>query len=337
MNAYELVAGKCIDSLRQVERPAKELGAHEVRVKLSAAAINFRDLMIADGNYGIPAGQVVVPLSDGAGEVVEMGSEVVRVKKGDHVIVGFWPRWLDGQIAPEKISAQFGAGPDGTLAEQLVTDENALTIAPAGLSFAEAATIACAGVTAWNALFVRGGLKPGASVLILGTGGVSIWALQLAQAAGLRSIITSSSDEKLARARALGASETINYVKTPEWQDEVKRLTNGRGVDLVIEVGGKGTMKRSIEATRLGGTIVVVGGRAAAEGAAVEPGVLIGGAKTLAGMMVGSRQMQEDLISFIETTGIRPVIDRSYAFADAPAAFRHAAKGAFGKVVIDVG
>nr|WP_199743202.1 NAD(P)-dependent alcohol dehydrogenase [Sphingomonas ginsenosidivorax] len=303
---------------------------------IGAAALNFRDQMFADGNYGVPAGNIVVPLSDGAGEVVEIGGAVTRVKVGDHVMPGFWPKWVDGDIAPDKVAGAFGAQFDGTLAEELVTDEQALTITPAGLSMVEAATIPCAGVTAWNALFVRGNLKPGATVLLLGTGGVSVWALQLAHAAGLRPIITSSSDAKLAQARALGAVETINYATHPEWQDEVTRLTDGRGVDLVVEVGGKGTMPRSVAATRLGGTVIVVGARAGVQEGGVDPGALIGGAKTLAGIMVGSRAMQEDLVRFIEATGIRPVIDRRFAFTDALDAYRHLQTGAFGKVVIDV-
>ena len=340
MKAYELVPGKGFESLHLVDRASRALDAHEVRVKINAAAINFRDLMISGGDYGITEAKAVVPLSDGAGEVIEVGAAVSRFNIGDLVIPGFWPQWSEGQISPDKVSASFGSVTDGTLAEELVTDESALTLAPAGLSAEEAATISCAGVTAWNALFVKGNLKPGGSVLILGTGGVSIWALQLAHAAGIRTLVTSSSDTKLARARELGANETINYRQHTEWQNEVIRLTNGLGVDLVIEVGGEGTMKRSIEATRLGGTIVVVGGRAggaSTKDAAVDPRALIVGAKTLAGMMVGSRTMQEDLVRFIETAGIRPVIDHVYAFTEAAAAYRHVETGAFGKVVISIG
>ena len=337
MKAYELVSGAGAHALRVVERAPRELAAHEVRVKMGAAALNFRDLMIADGQYGITDTTPMVPLSDGAGEVVETGAAVTRVKVGDHVIIGFWPHWQEGEIAPDKLSASFGVQLDGTLADELIADQQALTIAPAGLSAAEAATIACAGVTAWNALFVRGALQPGATVLLLGTGGVSVWALQLAHAAGLRPIVISSSDEKLARARDLGAVGTVNYVKTPEWQAEILRLTGGRGVDLVLEVGGKGTISRSLQATRLGGTVIVMGGRAAGDGEGIEPATLIGGAKTVAGIMVGSRVMQENLVRFIEAKGIRPVIGHVFESGDAIAAYEQVKAGAFGKVVINLG
>ena len=337
MKAFQLASGAGIDGLHLIDRPTQRVGATEVRVRIDAAALNFRDLMFADGGYGVPAGEVVVPLCDGVGEVLDTGEAVTRVKVGDHVMPGFWPRWTDGDIAPEKTSQSFGAQIDGTLAEELVADEQALTLAPTGLSSVEAAALPCAGLTAWNALFVRGALKPGATVLLLGTGGVSIWALQLAHAAGLRPIVTSSSDAKLDRARSLGAVETINYRSHPEWQDEVKRRTGGRGVDLVVEVGGKGTMPRSIEAVRMGGTVVVIGGVGGGDGAGVEPGALIRGAKHLAGIMVGSRTMLEDLVRFVETTGLKPIVDRRFAFDDAVAAYQHMRSGQHvGKVVIDV-
>jgi NADPH:quinone reductase-like Zn-dependent oxidoreductase len=291
--------------------------------------------MVADGTYSIPPGQTVVPLCDGAGEVIEKHETVTRVSLGDRVIPGYWPHWIDGWVSTGKVDASFGAQLDGTLTEELVVDEQALTIAPSRLSATETPTIGCAGVTAWNALFVQGRLSPGSIVLLLGTGGVSIWALQLAAAAGLRPIVTSSDDAKLARARELGAVATINYAKTPEWQDEVKRLTGGLGVDLVLEIGGPGTMPRSVASTRLGGTLIVIGGRAGADGGVVDPGALIGGVKTLVGNMVGNRTMQEDLVRFIEMKTIRPVIDRVFNFGDAADAFEHMRAGAFGKVVID--
>lgn len=335
MKLYEAYAGRGIESLHLVDRATGTLGPHEVRVRLAAAALNYRDLMIIDGNY-LPEGEVVVPLSDGAGQVVDVGTAVTRVKIGDRVIANFWPDWVDGEVAPHKVGRGFGAQLPGTLAEALVVNEEMLTIAPTSLSDREASTVACSGLTAWNALFVRSALKPGATVLLLGTGGVSLWALQLALAARLRPIIISSSDEKLSRARQLGATDTINYVTTPEWQQEVKRLTGGIGVDLVLEVGGQGTMARSIEATRQGGAIVVIGARGGVADSTFEPGKLIAGVKTLAGIMVGSRKMLEDFTRFIDTAGVRPVIDRSFAFDKAKDALRYMKSGAFGKVVIDI-
>ncbi len=338
MRAYELKSGDGIDGLTRVDRTSVALGPHDVRIGIGATALNRRDLMFADGQYGIAPDRAIIPLCDGAGQVIETGAAVTRFKQGDHVIASFWPLWSDGEIGPEKTNASFGAQIDGTLAEELVANEQALALAPRGLSSVEAAAIPCAGLTAWNALFVGGGLKPGATVLLLGTSRVSVWALQLARAAGLSPIVTSSSEDKLARARELGAVETINYRTTPEWQDEVKRLTGGRGVDLVVEVGGKGTMPRSISAARMGGTVVVVGSLSGFDDGGVGPGALIGGAKTLAGIMVGSRTMLEDLVRFIDVTGIRPVIDRRFAFDDALAAYRYMKSGEhFGKVVVEVG
>jgi NADPH:quinone reductase-like Zn-dependent oxidoreductase len=223
------------------------------------------------------------------------------------------------------------------LAEEVVLHEEALVAIPAHLSYAEAATLPCAAVTAWNALFVEGGLRAGDSVLLLGTGGVSISALQLAKAAGLQTIITSSSDAKLERARALGAAATINYRTMPEWQDEVLRLTDGRGVDLVLEVGGQGTLTRSIASTRMGGTVAIIGG-VSGFGGELNPFALIGGAKRLVGIFVGSRSMLEDLNRFLGITGVHPVVDRAFPLHQAREAYTYLKKGEhFGKVVIEVG
>lgn len=238
-------------------RPLRD---YEVRVEMRAAALNFRDLRSARGLSYKPPAHALVPLSDGVGQVTEIGSTVTRFASGDRVVTAFFPGWSDGDSTPEKVAASYGAQIDGTLCEELVADENGLVLAPQGLSDAAAATITCSGVTAWNALFVQGALKPGATVLILGTGGVAIWALQLAATAGLHPIVTSSSDEKLDRAKALGARGLVNYRQTSEWQDEVLRLTAGRGVDLVLEVGGENTLPRSVAAVRFGGTVIVIGG-----------------------------------------------------------------------------
>jgi NADPH:quinone reductase-like Zn-dependent oxidoreductase len=223
------------------------------------------------------------------------------------------------------------------LAEEVVMHEDALVAVPPHLDFTEAATLTCAGVTAWHALFVEGRVKPGNSVLLLGTGGVSIWALQLAKAAGLRTFITSSSDEKLKRARSLGADETINYRTVPEWHQEVLRFTGGRGVDLVVEVGGHGTLNRSVAATGTRGTVALVGG---VEGFAAELDImpLLVGAIRLTGIVVGSRAMFEDLNRFVAAARIRPVIDRVFEFGHAREALAYLSSGGhFGKVVINVG
>ncbi|ANH66937.1 NAD(P)-dependent alcohol dehydrogenase [Mitsuaria sp. 7] len=335
MNAYRLVAGAGIEGLRQVEVAQRALDALEVRVALSAAALNFRDLAIARGHYGGMGDQPVVPLSDGVGRVVEVGDAVTRFAVGDRVIASFWPAWIDGESSPAKTSASFGAQLDGTLARSMVAAESALVRAPDGLADAAAAAVACAGVTAWNALFVQGRLQPGASVLILGTGSVALWALQIGEAAGLRAIITSSSNDKLARAERLGAQGLVNYRETPEWQDEVLRLTGGEGVDLVLEVGGQDTLTRSLAAVRFGGRVVTIGGLSGWGEARLLPGALVGGNKTLAGIMVGSRRMTEDLVRFIDTTGLVPEVDGEFPFDEAPRAYERLASGdAFGKVVV---
>jgi NADPH:quinone reductase-like Zn-dependent oxidoreductase len=269
--------------------------------------------------------------------VAAVGAAVTRFKPGDRVLNTYFPLWTAGDPTPENTAVSFGAHVDGVLAEEFVVHEDALVHVPSHLDYAEAATLACAGTTAWNALFVAGGLKPGDSVLLLGTGGVSIWALQLARAAGLRTIITSSSDAKLERTRAHGAEAAINYRKTPDWQHEVLRLTGGRGVDLVVEVVGEGTLSRSLAATRMGGTVAVIGGVTGFGATPVEPLALITGAKRLAGMFVGSRAMLEDLCRFVEVARIRPVVDSVFAFDRAPDAYAHLDAGQhFGKVVIDV-
>lgn len=323
--------------LQLVEQPNPIPGAFEVLLNVKAVALNYRDLMIADGNYLKRSDVPSIPASDALGQVVAVGEQATRFKVGDRVVNTFFPKWLDGPVTASNTATTWGADTDGVLAEQITAHEDALVHAPAHLSDAEAATLACAGVTAWNALFPVAGLQPGSTVLMLGTGGVSIWALQIAKACALRTIITSSSDEKLDRARTLGADATINYRRTPEWQDEVLRLTQGRGADLVLEVGGEGTMARSIAATAMGGTVAVIGGVAGFGGTSINPFQLIGGAKRLAGVYVGSRRMLEDLNRLVSVAQIRPVVDRVFGFEDAAAAYQHLREGRhFGKVVVAV-
>ncbi len=335
MKAYQLTAGSGIQGLKLVELPAGDVGPTDVRIRVRAVSLNYRDLMIARGSYLVASEKPLIPTSDAAGEVIAVGAAVQRFKVGDRVATTFFPRWIDGRPTPEKVAIAPGGNVDGVLAQEIIASEQALVHVPRGLDFNEAATLTCAGVTAWNSLFVAGELKAGDSVLLLGTGGVSIWALQLAKAAGLRGIITSSSDEKLARAKALGAHATINYRTTPEWQQEVLRLTGG-GVDLVIEVGGTGTLKRSVAATAMGGTIAIVGG-VSGFGGDFEPFALIGGARRLSGIYVGSRQMFEDLNRLIDVAGLRPVVDRVFPFEAARDAYEFLEAGKhFGKVVIQV-
>jgi NADPH:quinone reductase-like Zn-dependent oxidoreductase len=336
MLAYQVVAGGNRDSLQRTERAAPVPGTHQVRVRVRAVSLNYRDLMIGRGDYPITPDTPLIAVADGAGEVVGVGPGVTRFRAGDRVARPYFDNWIDGEPTPEKLSRIPGASVDGMLAEEVVVSEEALVRAPGELDFTEMSTLGCAGVTAWNALFVEGRVKPGHTVLLLGTGGVSIWGLQLAKAAGLRVIVTSSSDAKLNRARSLGADETINYRTHTEWQQEVLRLTGGRGVDLVVEVGGDGTLGRSIAATRVAGTVVLVGGVAGfATQLEIVP-VLVGN-KRLTGISVGSREMFEDLNRFVAAKGIRPVVDRVFPFEQAREALAHLDSGShFGKVVISV-
>ena len=337
MKAYQITSGQQIAGLQQVERPIAAPGAYDVQVRIDAVSLNYRDLMIANGNYLRAGDAPVIPCSDGAGEVVAVGSQVSRFGVGDRVAAAFFPDWIDGAPTQQKTACALGAGVDGMLAENVLVHEDALVAIPDHLSYVEAATLPCAALTAWNALFVEGRLRPGDSVLLLGTGGVSIWALQIAKAAGLRALITSSSDEKLARASALGAAATINYRTTPDWHEEVLRLTAGRGVDLVLEVGGQGTLKRSIASVRMGGTVAIIGG-VSGFGGELDPFALIGGAKRLSGIFVGSRSMFDDLNRFLSVTAIHPVVDRVFPFAQAADAYRCLESAShFGKVVIEVG
>lgn len=338
MKAYQIMAGQQIAGLKPIQRSISAPTAHEVQVRIHAVSLNYRDLMIADGKYLSTGDAPVIPCSDGAGEVIAIGAEVTRFRVGDRVAASFFPNWIHGAPTAQNTAGALGATVDGMLAEEVVLLERALVAIPAHLTYAEAATLPCAGVTAWNSLFVEGKLRAGDSVLLLGTGGVSIWALQLAKAAGLRTIITSSSDEKLERARGLGASATINYKTTPEWQEEVLRFTAGRGVDLVLEVGGQGTLTHSMASVRMGGTVAIIGGVSGfGFGGDLNPFALIGGAKRLSGIFVGNRCMFEDLNRFVSVTEIHPVVDRVFPFSQARDAYTHLEKaGHFGKVVIQV-
>lgn len=336
MQAYQIKAGQQIAGLEQVQRSISAPTDHEVHVRIHAVSLNYRDLMVADGKYLGTNNIPVIPCSDGAGEVIAIGTRVTRFRVGDRVAASFFPKWISGAPTAQNTADALGGARDGMLAEEVVLHEDALVTIPVHLTYAEAATIPCAGVTAWNSLFVEGGLRPGNSVLLLGTGGVSVWALQLAKAAGIRTIITSSSDEKLERARSLGAAATINYKTTPEWQDEVLRLTAGRGVDLVLEVGGQGTLEHSIASVRMGGTVAIIGG-VSGFGGELNPFELIRGAKRLSGIFVGSRSMFEDLNEFLSVTEIHPVIDRVFPFEQAYDAYIYLKNaGHFGKVVIEV-
>ena len=330
-----------IDTLAQTEAPTPKPGPNQVLVRVKAASLNYRDLMVATGRGARgPTPPNLIPLSDGAGEVMEIGTGVTRVKPGDRVAALFMQTWLGGEIEPDHAASSMGGAIDGMLAEYVVLNQDGLVHIPDHCSYEEAACLPCAGVTAWNALFapspIGRPIGPGQSVLVLGTGGVSIFALQFARAAGARVIATLSSDEKLAKARTLGATDTVNYRQHPEWQNEVLRLTNGRGVDMVVEVGGPGTLARSVEAARQGGGISLIGVLTGAAGD-ISPVPMMRKNLVTRGIYVGSRQMFEAMNAAISLHKIKPEIDRVFPFADAKAAYHHL-KGQthVGKVVIRV-
>ena len=316
--------------LTEAETPPPP-GPGKVLVRVRAVSLNYRDLLLSQ-NAARP--RTIVPCSDGAGEVAAIGTRVSRVRVGDRVAGIFFQTWLDGPLTDDVHAQALGGSADGMLTEYVVLSEQGVVKLPDYLSYEEAACLPCAGVTVWNGLFEQGRLQPGQTVLLQGTGGVSILGLQLAKAAGARVIITSSSDEKLARARALGADETINYRTTPAWEQAVQQLTAGLGADHVVEVGGAGTLEKSLGATRASGHIAFVGvltGRAAP----IATGLLLTKSLRLTGIYVGSRAMFERLLAALEQSQLRPVIDRVFAFDEAPAALAYLASGAhFGKVVV---
>lgn len=334
MNAYHVHPGQNFAGIQPISRELPPPGPYEVRVRIRAVALNYRDLMVIRGDYNGGNAQAVIPASDGAGDVVEIGAKVSRFKVGERVATTFFESWIEGRQTPQKSQHSFGGLIDGALAREIVVSQDSLFKVPDHLDYNEAATLTCAGVTAWNSIFVEGRARPGDSVLLLGTGGVSVWGLQLAKAAGLRALITSSSDAKLQRARQLGADVTINYTTTPEWHEAVLQATHGEGVEVVVEVGGAGTLKKSLQSTRMGGTVAIVGG-VSGWGSEVDPFQLIRGAKRVSGIYVGSQAMLEDLARFVALHRIRPVVDRVFPFEQARQAYEYLDSGShFGKVVI---
>jgi NADPH:quinone reductase-like Zn-dependent oxidoreductase len=337
MKVYEVIKGSTsLDGLRRAERPDPRPGSHEVLIRVRAVSLNYRDHMVVIGRYmGGAVERDTIPLSDGAGEVVLTGPGVTRFKTGDRVAGTFFQTWVDGPRT--RFAPALGVPLDGMLAEYVVLHQDGVVAIPPGLSFEEAATLPCAGVTAWSALMVLGNrVKPGDTVLCLGTGGVSTHAMQFAKAAGANVIITSSSDEKLERARGLGASAGINYKTHPEWEKEVHRLTDGRGVDHVIEVGGVGTLARSYQAIGFGGKVALIGFLAGQTGQQ-EPYALMMKGGSLVGIGVGSTSNFEDMNRAIVVNRIKPIVDKVFPFDQAPEAFRQMAGGDFfGKLIIAI-
>lgn len=334
MKAYKYRMGGAIEDLQLVEIDTPRPGPGQVLVRMRAASLNFRDLLVVSGKYPRAQQDAIIPLSDGAGEIAELGQDVTELAVGDRVLPIFFQSWLRGEMAPDDAASALGGSIDGVAAQYCVFDAGRVVRFAPHLTFIEASTLPCAGLTAWNGLHGPVAVSAADTVLTLGTGGVSIFALQLARASGARVIVTSSSDAKLDRARELGASSIINYRAAPEWDAEVRALTAGRGVDHVIETCGGGTMQRSIASTRRGGWIHVIGLIAPGQIDTVQ--ILLGGV-TLRGTEVGSREMLKALNRAVEHAQIRPVVDHVFEFSELPAALRRMQAAAhFGKLVITI-
>ena len=335
MRAFEIGEGFGFANLKMVEKADPEPGYGKALVKIRAVSLNYRDLLVVTGAYSRSLRLPLVICSDGAGEVLQTGEGVTRVKRGDRVAAIFMQGWIAGELSDEANRSALGGAIQGVLAEKVVLHQDGLVHLPQYLSYEEGATLPCAAVTAWHALVAAGKVKTGDTVLVLGTGGVSIFALQFAKLAGARVVLTSSSNEKLERARQLGASELINYKANPEWEQRVRELTGGNGVDHVIEVGGAGTLPRSIKSVRLGGRISLIGVLTGTGD--VNPLPLVMKNICLQGIYVGSREMFEAMNRAIALHQMRPVIDRVFGFDETPEALRYMQSGAhFGKIVVRV-
>jgi NADPH:quinone reductase-like Zn-dependent oxidoreductase len=335
MKVIEIQNAFGIDSLNVAERPEPRPGAGQVLVKMRAWSLNYRDLLVVKGLYNPKLRLPFVPLSDGAGEVVAVGEGVTRVRPGERVAGCFMQRWVAGELTEATAKSALGGALEGVLAEQVVLHEDGVVHVPDHLSDEEAATLPCAALTAWHALVSEGCLKAGDSVLVQGTGGVSLFALQFARLQGARVIATSGSDDKLARVRQLGASDGINYKTTAEWGERVRELTGGAGVDHVVEVGGAGTLGQSFRAVRFGGRISLIG--VLSGSGQVNPVPVLMKNVRLQGIFVGSREMFEAMNRAIALHRLKPVVDRVFPFAQARDAFRHMESGShFGKICLRV-
>jgi NADPH:quinone reductase-like Zn-dependent oxidoreductase len=334
MRAYEIVSAGGIDTLALNQRQTPQPGAAEILVEMRASSINYRDLSTVEDPLARGIALPRIPNSDGAGEVIAVGEGVTDFKPGDRVAGCFFQDWSDGRISTTAMASAMGGAIDGVLAEAVLLRATGAVHLPQHLSFEEGATLPCAGLTAWNCLVEQGGLKAGSTALFLGTGGVSIFGLQIAKMMGARAIITSSSDAKLERAASLGADALINYREIPDWQTRVLELTDGVGVDITIETGGGGTLEKTLDATRIGGTVSLIG---VLTGGNIDPTTIMRKSIRLQGVYVGNRRMFTEMNAALALNGVHPVIDQVFDFDDARAAY-HAMRGAghFGKLVVKI-
>lgn len=336
MKAWRFSTAFGLENLERIDLPELSPGPGQAVVRVRACSLNYRDLVVSRAGYGKAVKPPLVPLSDGAGEVVAVGEGVTRVKPGDRVAAIFMQRWIDGPPDDAGAATALGGAINGMLAEQVCLNADGLVHVPEHLSFEEAASLPCAAVTAWHSLFDSGGLRPGQTVLVLGSGGVSVFALQFAKHAGAQVIATTSGrDGKEERLRSLGADAVINYRTTPDWDRAAREFTGGVGVDHVLEVGGAGTLPLSLKSVRRGGHIAMIG--VLAGGGEIDPRFIFVRQAKIQGIYVGSRRMFEDMNRAIAASRMRPVVDRIFDFAEARTAYEYLESGAhFGKVCIRV-
>jgi len=336
MKAWEIKDSFGIDELKLSERPDAPLQTGQVRIRVKAVSLNYRDFITVKHGGARGTKTPLIPCSDGAGEIVEVGPGVSRVKTGDRVAGIFFQNWLTGDIAPHHFSSTLGGAVDGMLADHVVLHEDGVVHLPSYMTYEDAATLPCAAVTAWQGLVTKGFMKAGDTLLVQGTGGVSIFALQFGVMSGARVIVTSSSDEKLARAKELGAWETINYKTTPDWAQRTLELTGKEGVDHVVEVGGAGTLEQSFKATRVGGTISLIG-VLTGFASKIDPYPVLMKGLRLQGIYVGSREMFDNMNKALAIQQTKPAIDKVFPFAEAREALKLMESAAhFGKIVIAI-
>jgi NADPH:quinone reductase-like Zn-dependent oxidoreductase len=339
MKAYQIGAQDGLASLEMVDKPDPVCGPGEAVLRVRAACLNHRDLKVLAGEYGARRPATRTPGSDGVGEVIAVGPGVTNVREGDRATCGHFVTWLDGAFSPSVFGVDLGISVDGWLAEQIVVPAAALIKAPASLSDAQIAPLPSAGLTAWHALVEVGRIKAGDLVLALGTGGVSIFALQIALMHGARVAVTSSSDEKLAVAKAMGADHAVNYSVRPDWAAALLETTGGRGPDIIVETGGGATLTQSIAAAAPNGRIVLIGSLSGGFGGEI-PNLasMIGKNLTLKGIAAGNRRMLQDLVSAAGAGDLRPRIDRTFGFGEVPEAYARLQSGAhLGKILVEIG
>ncbi len=338
MRAFQIQDDWRMENVRLVELPRPVPGATQALLKMRAASLNYRDLLVPKRGYGAKTGTLpLIPISDGVGEVVALGAGVSRVRTGDRVCPIFMPRWLGGEASGERLNATLGGPLDGVMTEYLVVDETAVVQVPEYLSDVEAATLPVAGVTAWSALQTYGSARPGDRVLVQGSGGVSLFALQFARAAGCRVFVTSGSDEKLQRLLDLGAEAGVNYNRDPEWGVTIRKLAGGDGVDLIVEVGGEKTLPQSLRAIRIGGTMAMIGVLTGGQ-MNVPLGPIVTRHVRLQGITVGHRDGFEAMCRAMAASRIQPLVDRVFTFEELHPALEYLASGRhFGKICLNFG